>query len=149
MPLRAVRVCTRTYDPRKASGRANRWNAVDQFVLYLSEHFGTAILESVVHAGKAPPPPSHASWATIPDDVIEEIDVVALPTGWEDPDDLSTARAVGSKWYAEARSAALIVPSIPGRPFERNVVLNTVHPDVREISWESIIEIPWDPRLFG
>jgi RES domain-containing protein len=147
--LRAVRVCARTYDPKKASGRANRWNAADQLVLYLSEHFGTAVLESVVHAGKAPPLPAHAAWVTIPDDAIEALDVGALPGGWDDPDELTIARAVGARWYQEERSAALIIPSVPGQPFERNVVINTTHEQAAKIKWEPIVEIPWDPRLFG
>jgi RES domain-containing protein len=149
MALRAVRVCARTYNPQKASGRANRWNAADQFVLYLAEHFGTAILEGVVHAGKAPPLPAHAAWVTIPEDLVEELDVAALPTGWENPDDPTAARSVGARWYSESRSATLVVPSVPGRPFERNVVINTLHPDASRITWENTIEIPWDPRLFG
>lgn len=149
MPLRAVRVCGRTYDPNKASGRANRWNAADQFVLYLAEHFSTAVLESVVHAGKAPPLPAHAAWVTIPDDIVEEVSPSKLPSGWDDPDNQSVARLIGAGWYTEGRSAALVVPSVPGRPFERNVVVNTTHGDFRTIVWEPIISIPWDPRLFG
>ena len=61
MPRRAVRA--RTYDPRKPSGRANRWNSADQQVLYLSEHFGTAVLESPSHAGIFGLT-SHATWVT-------------------------------------------------------------------------------------
>lgn len=150
MALRAVRLCARTWSPQKASGKANRWNAADQFVLYLSEHFGTAMLESVVHAGIAPPPPAHAAWVTISDEVVvAELAVGALPLGWDHPHDLTVARAIGAQWYSEGRSAVLLVPSVPGRPFERNVVINTTHPDWPRIAWEPVEEVPWDPRLFA
>jgi RES domain-containing protein len=150
MPRRAVRVCTRLYDPREPTSQANRWNAAEQRVLYLSEHFGTAVLESVVHADKTPPLPAHAAWVTIPDDVsVEAMDAAVLPSGWDDPDELTQARRIGAQWYREMRSACLIVPSIPGRPFERNLVLNTRHPDAVRIQWERVVEIPWDERLFG
>ncbi len=150
MPRRAVRVCARTYDPTQPSGRANRWNATDQFVLYLSEHFGTAVLESVVHADAAPPLPAHAAWVTIPDEVsVEELAGPALPVGWDDPDDHSQARAVGARWYHDQRSACLTVPSVPGRPFERNLVINVTHRNVAKLQWERAVEVPWDPRLFG
>ena len=147
---RAVRVCGRTYDLQKPSGRASRWNAANQQVLYLSEHFGTALLERVVHAGTAAPPPAHASWVTIPEAVhIETLAASGLPTGWDDPDDTSAARSVGSRWYESAHTAILVVPSLPGRPFESNVVLNTTHPDARTLRWGPVVEIPWDSRLFG
>ena len=150
MPRRAVRVCARTFNLQRPSGRANRWNAQGQLVLYFAEHFGTAVLENVVHADKAPPPPSHASWVTIPDDVsIEEVELSTLPVGWDDPDDTQHARGHAAAWYQQMRTAVLIVPSLPGRPFERNLVLNTTHPDADRIAWESPVEISWDRRLFG
>lgn len=150
MALRAVRVCTRTWSPQKASGTPNRWNAANQFVLYLSEHFGTAMLERVVHAGRAAPPPAHAAWVTIPDELrTEQLTADELPLGWDHPHDLTAARAAGSRWYGDGRSAVLLVPSVPGRPFERNVVINTTHADWPRIVWESVQEISWDPRLFA
>jgi RES domain-containing protein len=150
MPRRAVRVCARTYDLRKPSGRANRWNAAEQRVIYLAEHFATAVLESVVHAGSAPPLPSHAAWVNIPDSVsVEELDPRALPADWADPDDSTHPRRIGARWYREMRTACLFVPSVPGRPFERNVVVNTLHPEAALITWERVVEVPWDPRLFG
>src|SRR5687768_1408620 len=100
MALRAVRVCARTFDPRKASGRANRWNAAGQLVLYLAEHFGTAVLESVVHAGVAPPIPAHAAWVGIASGIaVEELTATMLSAGWDDADDVTIARAAGEAWY--------------------------------------------------
>ncbi|MEP7002515.1 MAG: RES family NAD+ phosphorylase [bacterium] len=147
---RAVRVCGRTYDPRKPSGRANRWNAAHERVLYLAEHFGTALLERVVHTGGAAPAPAHATWVSIPDTVsIESLQAADLPGGWDNPDDAAPARRVGSDWYQRGQAAILVVPSLPGRPFESNVVLNTTHPDARKLRWGPVVEIPWDARLFG
>jgi len=148
--LRAVRVCGRTYDPRKASGRPGRWNAANEYVLYLAEHFATALLESVVHAGDASPPPLHAAWVTIPGSVrVERVDAKRLPAGWDDLDDLDAARTIGSRWYSRERSAVLVVPSVPGRPFEHNVIINTTHRDAARIRWGTANNVPWDPRLFG
>ncbi len=148
MLLRAVRVTARTYDPRRASGRENRWNSAGQAALYLSEHFSTALLESLVHSGGTPVP-SHAAWAEIEHGVsVEELDPATCP-GWDDPNDQSAARAVGSKWFNEGRTACLIVPSVPGRPFERNLVVNAVHPLSTKIVWDDTVNVPWDPRLFG
>ena len=150
MVLRAVRVCARSFPVRKASGRPGRWNAANEFVLYLAEHFSTAVLESVVHAGDAAPPPSHAAWVRIPANAgIEAVGLRQLPRGWDDVDDLSICRAIGSRWYSRGRSAVLIVPSVPGRPYERNIVVNTTHPWATRIRWSSARDVPWDPRLFG
>ena len=150
MPLRAVRVCARTYPPRKASGRPGRWNAANEYVLYLAEHFSTALLESIVHAGAASPPPSQSVWVTIPESlVVDRVVASDLPAGWDDLDHLDAARAVGSRWYSRARSAILVVPSVPGRPYERNVVINTTHRDAARIRWGATKDVPWDPRLFG
>lgn len=38
-------------------------------MLYLPEHFATAVLESVVHMATTAPPPAHAQWVTITDEV--------------------------------------------------------------------------------
>ncbi|MEJ7760262.1 MAG: RES domain-containing protein [Gemmatimonadaceae bacterium] len=148
MVLRAVRVTARTYDPRRSSGRENRWNAAGQAVVYLSEHFSTALLEMLVHSAGVPVP-CHAAWATIRGGVsVEELDVAKWP-GWDDLDDQGFARAAGSKWFSEHRSACLLVPSVPGRPFERNIVVNTTHKLAGRIVWETTVEVPWDPRVFG
>lgn len=150
MPLRAVRVCARTLDPLHATGRPNRWNASGQRVLYLAEHFATAVLETVVHVATTAPPPAHAKWVTIGDDIaVTEFTEADLPPRWNDPDDQSVARAVGDAWVTAARSACLIVPSVPGRPYERNIVLNASHPDFAKLRWETTTLVPWDPRLFG
>ena len=42
----------------------------------------------------------------------------------------------------------LLVPSLPGRPFEHNLVLNTTHVDARKLQWDNTVDIRWDPPLF-
>jgi RES domain-containing protein len=150
MSIRAVRVCARTLDSLQTSGRQNRWNASGQHVLYLAEHFATAVLETVVHVATTAPPPAHARWVTIGDDIaVVERTVADLPDGWDDPNDQSIARRVGAEWFESGSGVGLIVPSVPGRPYERNVVLNATHPDFPRLVWEPVELVPWDPRLFA
>ncbi|MBZ0272231.1 RES family NAD+ phosphorylase [bacterium] len=152
MSLRAVRVCARTFDPRQTSGLENRWNARGQHVLYLAEHFATAVLENLVYT-KRTPTPAHAKWVTIPDGVhVEERKIAELNNlfpGWDHIKDKSVSRNIGAAWLASGTSACLLVPSVPGRPFERNIVLNVDHPDYTRLLWDPTVDLPWDPRLFG
>ena len=150
MPVHAARVCVRARDPLQTSGRQNRWNASGQHVLYLAEHFATAVLETVVQVATTAPPPAHAKWVVIGDDVrVIERTATDLPAGWDDPGDQSIARAVGAAWVTSGVSACLIVPSVPGRPYERNVVVNTAHADFVRFVWSAAELVPWDPRLFA
>ena len=66
--------------------------------------------------------------------------------GWSDRGG-DVARRFGAAWYAERRSAILIVPSVVAR-MERNVVFNTAHPDFAGVSAGLEAPVWWDERLF-
>lgn len=126
-----------------------RWTSPGIPVIYVAEHYATAILEKLVHAGRlALPGLHHAAEILIPDDLeIEQFDAAAH-SGW-DLEGSSVSRAFGDSWVAAARTPVLSVPSVPGQPVERNFVVNPVHPDAARIRPQRPFDVVWDGRLFG
>jgi RES domain-containing protein len=69
----------------------------------------------------------------------------SLP-GWEHRDG-RVARAFGSRWIDEARSAILIVPSVVAR-MERNVLINPARACATRVVSGLEVPVTWDARLF-
>jgi RES domain-containing protein len=137
------------YDGSGAALEGARWNSPGRLLIYTSEHYATAILEKLVHAGRTQlPGRHHAAAIQIPDDLsIEVFDPSAAP-GWE-TEDSAAARSYGDEWHARGRTAVLVVPSLPGQPIERNFIINPGHPDVARIRVMPSFDVVWDGRLFG
>lgn len=123
-----------------------RWNDSANPVIYASEHYSTAMLEKLVHGNGMMPPNQHFMEITIPPGISYEMVTKDSLPGWAD-DDGAAARAHGTRWRNESRSAILIVPSFVAR-MERNVVINDDHPEARRISTGLHQPVWWDGRLF-
>ena len=148
----AYRVSKKRYPVYDAIGAVltgGRWTSQGVAVIYVAEHYATAILEQLVHAGRlALPGMHHAAEILIPDDLaIEEFDPGAH-SGW-DLEGSSVSRGFGDSWVATARTAVLSVPSVPGQPVERNFVINPAHPEAGRIRPQRAFDVVWDGRLFG
>lgn len=137
------------YDGSGAALEGARWNSPGRLLIYTSEHYATAILEKLVHAGRTLLPGGHhAAAIDIPDDLpIELFDPTSAP-GWA-ADDSADARAYGDRWHAELRTAVLVVPSLPGQPVEHNFIINPGHADSGRIRVSPPFDVVWDGRLFG
>jgi RES domain-containing protein len=137
------------YDGSGAALEGARWNSPGRLLIYTSEHYATAILEKLVHAGRTQLPGAHhAAAIEIPEDLpTEEFDPRKAP-GWES-EDSAAARAYGDEWHAGGRTAVLVVPSLPGQPVERNFIINPSHPDAARIRVMPTFNVVWDGRLFG
>jgi RES domain-containing protein len=137
------------FDGSGAALEGARWNSPGRALIYTSEHYATAVLEQLVHAGRTQLPGSyHAAAIEIPDDLaLEVLDPAALP-GWA-AEDSASARAYGDDWHARLRTAVLVVPSLPGQPVERNFIVNPSHPDAARIRVGQPFDVVWDGRLFG
>ena len=137
------------YDGSGAALEGARWNSPGRVLIYASEHYATAILEKLVHAGRTLLPGAHhAAAIDIPDDLSTELFDPSSNPGW-DAEDSATARRYGDAWHAGARSAVLIVPSLPGQPIERNFIINPAHPHASRIAVRPPFDVTWDGRLFG
>jgi RES domain-containing protein len=137
------------YDPAGAVKVGGRWSSPGLPVIYAAEHYATAILEILVHYFRvALPEPHHARPIFIPDDLrVERFDPATYPTWHEEGSE--EARAYGNTWFAEQRTAVLMVPSVVGQPAEWNVLINTVHPEANRIQPLREFDVTWDGRLFG
>jgi RES domain-containing protein len=137
------------YDGSGAALEGARWNSPGRLLIYASEHYATAILEKLVHAGRTQLPGAHhAAAIEIPEDLrIEEFDPSSAP-GWA-AEESAVAQAYGDEWHASGRTAVLVVPSLPGQPIERNFIINPAHPDAARIRVMPSFNVTWDGRLFG
>jgi RES domain-containing protein len=120
-----------------------RWNDFGQAMIYACEHYSTAMLEKLVRLGEMPPN-QHFVEITIERGVsYEEINEAIVP-GWYE-ENQAAARAFGSRWFAEGRSAFLVAPSVVAH-MDMNVLINPVHPDARHIRAGRERPIWWDNR---
>jgi RES domain-containing protein len=149
--LVAFRIASGRYPLLDGGGAARvggRWNAKGQRVIYAGLSFAGALLEQLAHAGIGRLPRDHR-WIEIqlPADArIETLDVDPIP-GWWKPDSRSALDA-GDRWFRAGRALALIVPSVVGRPVERNLLINQEHSDFARVVASRPKPVIWDERLF-
>jgi len=129
---------------RLASGR---WHEAGQRAVYAAEHYSTAMLEKLVHFGGELPTGQHYVEVHVPAGVSYEVVNPDLIPGWAEPGG-AAARAFGRDWFAQGRSALLIVPSVVAR-MERNMVFNAAHPDFARVRPGLETPVWWDQRLFS
>ena len=135
------------YDSEGARLYPGRWNTPASPIIYTSNHYATAMLEKLVHANFIMPANQHYIQITIPNGVSYEVFQTADHPGWDGKSE-AICKTYGQAWYAEARTAVLIVPSIPAR-LECNYLINPKHPDAKGITHELPQPVWWDNRLYG
>jgi RES domain-containing protein len=134
------------FDPTGSQLFPGRWNDAETPVIYASEHYGTAMLEKLVHGAGLMPPNQHYLEITLPRGVsYEMVTKDALP-GWAD-EDAGVSRRFGAQWAKERRTLLLLVPSYVAR-VERNVVINPLHAEFPRVETSLPAPVWWDERLF-
>jgi len=123
-----------------------RWHRKGQDLIYTSEHYGTAMLEKLVHYNGVLPPNQHYLKINIPAGVSYEVLTKDSLSGWDDLNG-SVSREFGAAWFDESRSALLIVPSVVSRE-EQNVLINPNHAESMRIRPGRERPVRWDNRLF-
>lgn len=137
------------FDSTGAMLYGGRWNSVGVRVIYAAETYAGALLEVLAHSNLSRPPKNHrVVRIEIPDDLTIETVLPAELPGW-DSEDTSASRNYGDEWYRSKRTPVLRVPGVVTEGRERNLVLNTEHPDFRLVVAGTPEIVHWDARLFG
>ena len=123
-----------------------RWNSPGTRLVYTSRHLSLAILEILVHTGPDNLPDGFVKLEiSIPEDIRREARAASdLPVRWGYGTTRDT-QSVGDLWAADARSAALQLPSAVV-PEEENVLINPRHADAGRIAVLSQTPLRLDSR---
>lgn len=150
-PLAAYRIGSTNYPLLDGGGAAisdtARWNSRGRFVIYAAEHYAGALLEKAAQLNSLKIPrrlvyvrieiPAGASF--------EELKLEDLP-GW-DSETRTASQRFGDAWYDEARSLALVVPSLVAPGIERNILISQKHPEFSTVRSSAPEGIRCHPRL--
>jgi RES domain-containing protein len=126
---------------------ARRWNHLGTVMVYCATSPALAALEFYVNLepNEAPNDLLMAE-ATIPDDLVEQLNLDLLPSGWRELNSL-ICRDLGSAWAASGRSVALQVPSavVDG---DWNLLLNPMHADFGKVQLAAPKPFRYDERIY-
>jgi RES domain-containing protein len=134
------------YSGEGAAVTEGRWHTRGQEVIYTCQHYSTAMLEKLAHYNGVLPPNQHYIEIAIPAGTSYEVVTKDSLPDWHLRDS-QKARAHGSTWLEERRTAILVVPSYVARE-ETNVLINPRHADARAIRPSVERPVVWDARLF-
>jgi len=126
---------------------ARRWNHLGTPMVYTATSRALAALEFFVNLepNEAPDDMLIAE-ATVPDELVEAIDLKQLPRNWRALNH-ARCRDLGSAWAASLRSLALKVPSV-AVDGDWNVLLNPKHSQFAKVAIGSLKPFRFDERMF-
>ena len=148
-PLEVYRIHDRRFPALSGVGAARqggRWNPPGVAVIYTSAAYEGTLLEALARAeiGRIPTGLVASRILLPPDARADTFDEAEHPD-WRRR---VCSHEVGRRWVASGRSLALVVPSLVGCPWGRNVVLNPAHPDFARVRVAEVADVRWDPRLY-
>jgi RES domain-containing protein len=127
-----------------------RWNSPGRAAVYTSSHLSLCVLEAFVHI---PPelrddlPVMTAVRVGIPEDASGlEISAARFGDLMAGSNPVRGCRAIGDKWLERGQHLLLRAPSVLV-PEETNIVLNPLHPQMRQVRIEASRPFRLDPRL--
>jgi len=133
-----------------ASGRANRWNLDDQFIIYTGSSRSLSSLELIIHENSVSPSFKYKVMIiSIADEenLFHQVLQSDLPKSWRNLIAYPDLQHIGSEWYLKNKSLILKVPSAV-IPKEYNYLINTFHPDFKDkVSLVRTEDYFWDDRL--
>ena len=133
---------------RGSRGRG-RWHEQGIPMVYAADQPATALLETLVHAGRADL--ITADYVLFEIELDEDADLLRLPDSelppdWRDWPWPASTQEIGTFWHENRNSVALSVPSAV-IPMHRNVLLNIQHPRFTDLTINGPNLFPIDTRL--
>ena len=152
--MKIWRLCRAPYAGEAFSGEGarrfgGRWNSRGVPMVYASTSLALAAIELFVHLepGQAPDDLVCIS-ALLPEgEPARTLHSADLPPAWWSDGAAGTIRDLGDAWIGGRSSLALLVPSVPIRA-EWNVLVNPLHPRMRELQIDSPQPFIFDARMF-
>ncbi len=131
-----------------ASGIAGRWNRSGEEVIYAAGSRSLACLENLVHRnGRGTTQTFVTMVLYVPDNLpLRQINAADLLSNWNQSAFCSTCQDLGSTWFQKEKHLILKVPSAV-IPDEYNFVINTLHPDFKEVQLVHRLPFSFDLRL--
>ena len=130
-----------------AAENAGRWHSAGTRVVYVSQNVALATLEVFVHMRKRRILPTYAVIrCSIPEEIIEMVDVSRLPENWYESPAPPELQKIGDLWMQSRSSAVLKVPSAITK-LEFNYLLNPAHKDFHLIEIDEPRTYRFDLRL--
>jgi RES domain-containing protein len=135
---------TRLFTP----GLPGRWNGAGRKVIYCAESIALAFLENMVRRqGVGFNHDFKTMILEVPDDAsILSVETSLLPKGWRVFTDYSKCQPIGNDWYDEGNYLLLKVPSAV-LPQSYNYVINSLHPDFKNINLLKVTDLIPDERI--
>lgn len=123
-----------------------RWHEIGTRILYTAETFSLAKLETLANSAFIP-----KNYAVVcievPDDVsIKDLAESDLPANWTDTPAPKELKEIALNWIRKNEHLVLRVPSVHS-PYERNCLINPLHPDHGRLRIVEHKSHPFDKRL--
>ena len=131
-----------------ASGLKGRWNSFGKKVIYTAESIPLAFLENMVRRqGVGFNKDFKILFIDIPNSIkVSTINVTDLQDGWRNFNDYSKCHNIGDKWYDDAKTMILKVPSAV-LPDAYNYVINTEFSDYSLVKLIEVTDLVPDDRI--
>ncbi|MEH6389140.1 MAG: RES family NAD+ phosphorylase [Pseudomonas profundi] len=132
-----------------AAFEGGRWNEVEIRALYLGLSPGICCLETFVHQNLRPIIPMKITVLELPDDPALYLEPALgdLPNGWNALPADRPSMDFGTDWLNRGEQLGLILPSAV-MPLERNIMLNPLHPAMKEVQIVDVLDFSYDDRMF-
>lgn len=152
MSVVAWRIIRRKFVKAAFSGEGarrfgGRWNSPGRAAVYTAQSQALAALEILVHLDSEELLQNYVAIpVTIPERLITQVHLSALPKNWRAYPASRATRAIGDAWLTQAASPVLQVPSTI-IPSESNFLLNPAHRQFPKIRIGKPVRFHFDPRL--
>ncbi|MFZ4705506.1 MAG: RES family NAD+ phosphorylase [Bacteroidales bacterium] len=139
---------SRDLSGKGAERSGGRWNSKGIAMVYTSESRALSTTEIAVHTPLGNIPKDYEIVSIeIPEDLIGEVDINSLPSGWNSILHSRMTQEIGDRFISENNFLVFKVPSavVPG---DHNYLINPNHRDISKIKILLVERFSFDERLF-